>query len=647
VAQWPTELLEMYLDDAVGQRAWVDSKNTVIFVQNIVYWAGEGRDADSRLLRRKGDEDDSSGDEEVMEDGDHPVVSENKAAGPVYDRYLHCVNDVTAIVINFLSLKAGMGPATADSATGRPGVAVPAAPAKLGNVVKTVATFCELPKVRKSFGAPFIIKLLGNPALVDDVRKLTSRISECFQLDATSGSFIESDMVVLDGIVALRHSLKSVSHIEWHKNLLSAAASKSFFVASRILKLLLSEDAEGTNSRQESIKLVSAVLQSLHQVTWEVDMVANNYNLVQSVLDSITRNVDYVDIQNACRASYVFGFSVGQLFADIVFRSKYAGWTGVQLKVLVDMIYKVLRLVFVKPVDLVVVAVQLMIGFSSRNDLVSLIPSAIVEDVVYLVGDMCVFCQLMVAHDFCHSEKEIGNLSKEYQVLGTNSKLYGLAASSRPRPTLDSLPPMFRGAKSRMHVVGLSNPAGAGFGGMQSLKRQRSEEHDEKKANLAEPAKLSGKIHPRDASLGAIRAIQAAAVIWVKALVLNSSEGAPIKTSCPYLVRKVSHVTAGSAPPPASEFWCDWLALTQSLQLSSLSRLGADFEKGAAFLLKDFGMFGSSVGDDLVTIATALCAEPSATLGLLNIIDNCIQRAFRTDLIDAKTGLLCDDIQVC
>ena len=92
---WPIEFLELYLDDALGTRLWVETSDASLFSQNLVEWAshcskihfftkvtnqttldeiedGEEVDKDS----------DSSGDEEILEEGTGGSLSSAKVSAP-------------------------------------------------------------------------------------------------------------------------------------------------------------------------------------------------------------------------------------------------------------------------------------------------------------------------------------------------------------------------------------------------------------------------------------------------------------------------------------------------------------------------------------------------------------------------------------
>jgi chorismate mutase len=693
VRQWPIGLLELYLEDAVSMRAWVDAKEATKFVQNLTMWASEpGSNAHQRHRKRtQSFEDESSGDEEVMEIGNNSSMIEPEVVPETCDRYAERHGEAADLVVSFLSSKAGIA-APASNTTASAG-ASSSAPAKLGNVVKAVTTFCQLPRIRETFGSPFIAKLLGNPALVDDVRKLAMKISDCFQLDSKTGLFISSDMAVIDGIVSLRYSLKSASHVEWHRHMLTAAGCKSFLMASRILKLLLSDDLENAINRQETIRLVSHLLQSLQSAAWSTNLHICGKEFqsafAAAAVNSESEDGCTLDFTSVSKGCFALGYAVGQLAWDVAFRSKYSHWSTTLLKNLMDTLFKILKQfqaspsssstagsLYFKAVDMVILVKNVLLGFACRTardkDRLDLAPNQCIEDVLYYINDFCMFCQLMIASDYCSSEKDLqSSASVVGAAAGRGAVHHGgtasSSASSRSRTAaLDALPPMFRGAQSRLNASsGLGSLSGAGFGNSSSARGQAvvrrppvHEAPDSSQQQVVSARQDATAVDPAKAlqvskaiALVAIRTIQALSIAWVKVLVTSMSDNISVSRPWPLLLKKAGSEASvpGLAPSGISscaEFWFDWLQQSLCFQFAALSKVSGDFDKGSSFLLKESGIFTRAQILDLLGMTGPLCDSVASILALLGILDSCIQRAYRTDLLDGRTGLQIDDITV-
>lgn len=125
--QWPLELLELYLEDALGPRQWVDSEGTKLFCRNLQLWANKKISSDmsdkSSLLKRKRDVEvpdgsgESSGEEEILEESqDHfgnakrLTIEERMQKIECIDRFSHIAGEAQGLVIRVLRKRAGLQP---------------------------------------------------------------------------------------------------------------------------------------------------------------------------------------------------------------------------------------------------------------------------------------------------------------------------------------------------------------------------------------------------------------------------------------------------------------------------------------------------------------------------------------------------------
>ena len=316
ILEWPLDLLELYMDDALGQRQWVDSPLTSTFTKALLHWTvstgivAVKPDISSIPPARKNatkkaqsnceegevmeipsnSDDDSSGDEEVLEESSgvsagctsghqapskpaptiQPLAKDDRAT----DRFIENRQAAKAIVIDLLTLKSGhaagkqQGQGTTSTST----------------IVVTMSSFCGLPEIRQ-LASYCLDRWLGNPAIVDHVKSLLSRMAECLEVISSSGhietfndcastssssrntsrqgseTLGESDMNVVKEIVKLRFRLKA-SQLELYKSTLILIANKGLPVTKLIVRCMIAADlSSGSSSvRSETVKLLLAVL---------------------------------------------------------------------------------------------------------------------------------------------------------------------------------------------------------------------------------------------------------------------------------------------------------------------------------------------------------------------------------------------------
>ena len=327
---WPLDLLELYMDDVLGQRQWIDSPETNILVRNLLCWTtpternidstitssliqtSESRTVTSSLiiddetstdivgypksdpidvsedpysLYRSSDEE-SSGDEEVLEESscrpadsvvEHQTLPAMKPIPDVSDRFSLTRDAAKAIVISLLTQKSGHGTSRQQGQGNT----------STSTVVIAMSSFCGLAEIRE-LSSNCLERWLGNPAIVDCVKILLSRMAECLEvacegdrgtpIDEITSTYsnhdyrtlIQSDLGVVREIVKLRYRLKA-SQLEFYKNTLILIAMKGMPVAKLIMRCMITADLHSGSStvRVETVKLLLAILNA--QQTLPVD----------------------------------------------------------------------------------------------------------------------------------------------------------------------------------------------------------------------------------------------------------------------------------------------------------------------------------------------------------------------------------------
>jgi hypothetical protein len=223
-----------------------------------------------------------------------PKRSTDSSSGDavVFDRFSHARAEALSLVINALKVRAGLAQPSASGKDKISSINSGAASAGTWTVVATMSSFCSIPEVRK-MASLCLDRWLGNPAIVESVRKLVHRIAECLEdedgrlpsssaddsaregtntrtpiqsprmdNDVTEGKLIASDMEVVEEIVRLRSRLKA-SQIDLYKSILAVVAKRGHAVARLIVTLLMTEDVVMNNARLETVKLLVSVLSGL------------------------------------------------------------------------------------------------------------------------------------------------------------------------------------------------------------------------------------------------------------------------------------------------------------------------------------------------------------------------------------------------
>lgn len=338
---WPLDLLELFMDDILGQRQWIDSSESVLLVKNLTCWTtsternidctitsttvatSEHRTVTPVLVSENGkssdvtispksdlidlseeihsnyhsSDDESSGDEEVLEESsgrpadvimDQRLLPPAKKIPDIYDRFSLTRDEAKAIVISLLTQKSGNG-------AGRQGQGN----TSTSTVVIAMSCFCGLSEIRE-LSSNCMERWLGNPAIVDCVKVLLSRMAECLEV-ASEGvrvgdrgktlhavstgkscnhehrTLIQSDLGVVREIVKLRYKLKA-SQLEFYRNTLILIAIKGMPVAKLIMRCMITADLQSGSStvRGETVKLLLAILNAQHTLSVDTGGASGN-----------------------------------------------------------------------------------------------------------------------------------------------------------------------------------------------------------------------------------------------------------------------------------------------------------------------------------------------------------------------------------
>jgi hypothetical protein len=200
-AAWPTVLVDAYLDDALGCREWVDNPSLTAFCGNLLYWTkfcdtvlSKQTLSNEREIELSSDDEsnvgnvtfeESSGDEEevVIEESSTPTLAANLSHSPPpqhsqsQGQGIHALtpppihNNNPNITDRFCGHYLALSDTVSAMLLARSSISS-------SQVIMTVQTFCSLASIRL-LATKCIPAWLGNPALVEHIGRLISRVAEC------------------------------------------------------------------------------------------------------------------------------------------------------------------------------------------------------------------------------------------------------------------------------------------------------------------------------------------------------------------------------------------------------------------------------------------------------------------------------------
>ena len=364
--EWPIEFIEIYLEDALGARIWVDSVQAYAFCESMTKKYTPSTSVSALLKANEGDDSDSSsGNEEVMEDSTAAAVAA-VAAEAVEKRIIsnsttHTNTSSTTAVVPGSS---GSSSALASKGSGKSTIyRFPGNHAEVQSVIKsriesrvgitdgqitsagtgamieTIKTFCHIPSVRL-IASKCLDKWITNPALADQVKDLVKHLTGCLEVldergGSTSGhlagSLTSSDMSVVESIVMLRTKLKVQTQIEVYKVILISIVNKGSAVARSVIKLLVQGDLRSGAIKAETLKYITNLLLSI-----------KDSSSTNGVSSSSSSSRDDGGRRSSC---IIFAEAI----RDICTNSEH--WSAVQSKVIIELVAKILRTMDMVRVD--------------------------------------------------------------------------------------------------------------------------------------------------------------------------------------------------------------------------------------------------------------------------------------------------------
>lgn len=183
---WPLELLNIYLDDALGCRQWVDAPELAFLTKNLLEWtkycdlSSPTSNSSSNSLH-----DDSSEEEEILDASTNSLITGGAVVPDVCDRYKGRHDEALKTVFETLSDRCGIKIenntlSTTDEYTRFVFSSAPVTGSLMNAgifLVNTMQTFCFLSPVRY-LAAKCMSIWISNPALVEHVGRLLASIGQ-------------------------------------------------------------------------------------------------------------------------------------------------------------------------------------------------------------------------------------------------------------------------------------------------------------------------------------------------------------------------------------------------------------------------------------------------------------------------------------
>jgi hypothetical protein len=182
---WPLDLLNIYLDDALGCRQWVDAPELNYLTQNLLEWTKHCSEAPLLSTHILDEHDDSSEEEEVLDGSSSSLITGRPALPEVYDRFQGRHDEALNIVFGVLANRSGLevgkiSLSNAKEYTELIRSSTPLTGALMNAssfLVNTMQSFCFLAPIR-FLAAKCMSIWITNPALVEHVGRLLSQIGQ-------------------------------------------------------------------------------------------------------------------------------------------------------------------------------------------------------------------------------------------------------------------------------------------------------------------------------------------------------------------------------------------------------------------------------------------------------------------------------------
>lgn len=630
---WPEKVLELYLDDALGARMWVDAPESRQFVTSLLSWTtapasnasstngmnnnsgssgSSGRGAFAKMEQDGGD--DSSGDEEILEDSSPRfVAAAPSSSGPFAGSH------ASLLELTMRALNSRINP--------NAGTAIVSG---TWTLLVTLGELLGLAEVR-SLAAAHLERWLVNPVLFERVCSLLRHMAACLALvtdprgDRTgtgtvSLCLLPSDAAVVAEVVKMKGRIKA-SQFDMYKNILLAMVKRHASIAKMILMLVIQEDLlAGAHTNmlskiQETVKLLVSLLGHLADAPGKG--ISKKYRTSSYILGDA---VGTLCIGNAGGVADMFHMSSGGS----------AGHSPL-FKVLLDLLVRLHRSLGISDMDQCACLRGFLAALAQSPHATSL---AMQPVMCGFVAEFCVCMQLVCAHEAMVSDKESGNAGggrgggglvaaggrggrggagigpKGGRMSEKTSAIFLTAASSSSSRDRDRL------AAAAAAAAAASSSAGANGGA----------------STLSGVNKVS-----REALMTSCLHAQEIALQWMRDLISDTPPVARNSNS------DSNNSNLGGGLPEchpshdkSADWWIQWthrvllLPSSSSLSMQSHVHNKVDVDKASVLLLRDFGY----ISDLVLTLVCECIYQVSRNTGhismALSILEALVHRACRT-----------------
>ena len=288
------DLLELYLDDALHSRLWVDCNELLTFQLNFLKWIScynEKLYSHNHINIQNNElslsDISSDGEEEVLEGDTNNQIPQCSGTNfileddAVIDRY--STDHKAAEELVLINLKNRLSsPTFLKTSSGSSGTT---------SIIKTISSFAGLASIRL-LASSYLEKWMNNPVFADLVRDLVQTIAVFIRKtrliiphqspsssiqEKSSVAYLMSDADVIRTFVILRGKVPSAK-AEWYKAALLQMSENNNIVTDYILKVLFEEAVTDNTTRQETIQLMTSVLQKYSFSKTSDKMNGKNHN---------------------------------------------------------------------------------------------------------------------------------------------------------------------------------------------------------------------------------------------------------------------------------------------------------------------------------------------------------------------------------
>lgn len=319
---WPLEFIDAYVDDAINCRMWVDAKESIPFVRNLLSWMTSESVSDAPPKPVSGADDSSSGEEEVVESS-----GRERTALAVDKDIVSLRFDQTAARTRLVHLL-------------RSCLLEGKAKTNTFSLIETLTQVSDLSDIRPLLSTQ-IDKWIHNPAFSAALRILIER--------AASGirkSYSASDNALIQTIVRTRLHLKN----EDYRSVLQILVNGDSTLAAVTVKcIILLDDPLLKQLKPETAKLLHHVFQSIVQTVNRAELLGEVIVLIYEELKQswspLQSKVLLDTVVRLARGQSSGGNSVRELMRYLSLQSSYwedASIDSDALKLFIDLFIAIL-----------------------------------------------------------------------------------------------------------------------------------------------------------------------------------------------------------------------------------------------------------------------------------------------------------------